>query len=160
MQLYIIMPETTNTKDLNEVSTVAHTERGAGIYIGTAGNICVNLTGQKKIVDGGATSSATTNKLVDSTQNFTSTVVIDNWYHLAVTHTGTTTTVYLNGTAITPSSTSGSAVAIKTGGSPQPLTIGLLQGLGSTYAFDGEIDQVRTFNKELTATEVLQVYTE
>ena len=65
-----------NTKDLNELSTVAHTERGAGIYIGTAGNICVNLTGQKKIVDGGATSSATTNKLVDSTQNFTSTVQV------------------------------------------------------------------------------------
>ena len=63
-----------NTKDLNELSTVAHTERGAGIYIGTAGDICVNLSGQKKIVDGGTTSSATTNKLVDSTQNFTSTV--------------------------------------------------------------------------------------
>ena len=63
-----------NTKDLNELSTVEHTERGAGIYIGTAGNICVNLTDQKKIVDNGATSSATTNKLVDSTQNFTSTV--------------------------------------------------------------------------------------
>ena len=63
-----------NTKDLNELSTVEHTERGAGIYIGTAGDICVNLSGQKKIVDGGTTSSATTNKLVDSTQNFTSTV--------------------------------------------------------------------------------------
>ena len=63
-----------NTKDLSELSTVAHTERGAGIYIGTAGDICVNLSGQKKIVDGGTTSSATTNKLVDSTQNFTSTV--------------------------------------------------------------------------------------
>ena len=65
-----------NTKDLNELSTVEHTERGAGIYIGTAGNICVNLSGQKKIVDSGATSSATTNKLVDSTQNFTSTVQV------------------------------------------------------------------------------------
>ena len=63
-----------NTKDLNELSTVEHTERGAGIYIGTAGNICVNLSGQKKVVDSGSTSSATTNKLVDSTQNFTSTV--------------------------------------------------------------------------------------
>ena len=63
-----------NTKDLNALTTVAHTENGAGIYIGTAGNICVNLAGQKKIVDNGATSSATTNKLVDSTQNFTSTV--------------------------------------------------------------------------------------
>ena len=63
-----------NTKDLSELSTVAHTERGAGIYIGTAGNICVNLTGQKKMVDSGSATSATTNKLVDSTQNFTSTV--------------------------------------------------------------------------------------
>ena len=63
-----------NTKDLSELTTVAHTERGAGVYVGTAGNICVNLSSQKKIVDGGATSSATTNKLVDSTQNFTSTV--------------------------------------------------------------------------------------
>ena len=63
-----------NTKDLNALTTVAHLENGAGIYIGTAGNICVNLAGQKKIVDNGATSSATTNKLVDSTQNFTSTV--------------------------------------------------------------------------------------
>ena len=63
-----------NTKDLNALTTVAHLENGAGIYIGTAGNICVNLSSQKKIVDNGATSSATTNKLVDSTQNFTSTV--------------------------------------------------------------------------------------
>ena len=63
-----------NTKDLNALTTVAHTENGAGVYIGTAGNICVNLSSQKKIIDNCATSSATTNKLVDSTQNFSSTV--------------------------------------------------------------------------------------
>ena len=63
-----------NTKDLNALTTVAHTENGAGVYIGTAGNICVNLSAQKKIVDNGTTSSATTNKLVDSTQDFSSTV--------------------------------------------------------------------------------------
>ena len=63
-----------NTKDLNELSTVEHTERGAGIYIGTAGNICVNLTGQKKIVDGGSATGGVTNKLADDNQNFTSTV--------------------------------------------------------------------------------------
>ena len=40
-----------NTKDLNALTTVAHTENGAGVYIGTAGNICVNLSAQKKIVD-------------------------------------------------------------------------------------------------------------
>ena len=62
------------TKDLNALTTVAHLENGAGIYIGTAGNICVNLTGQKKIVDNGVETSGTANKLIDSTQNFTSTV--------------------------------------------------------------------------------------
>jgi hypothetical protein len=63
-----------NLKDLNQLTTVAHTENNAGLYIGTAGNVCVNLSGQKKIIENGKTSSATTNKLVDSTQNFTSTV--------------------------------------------------------------------------------------
>jgi len=65
-----------NTKDLNALTTVAHLENGAGIYIGTAGNVCVNLSSQKKIIDNGATSGATTNKLVDSTQNFSSTVQV------------------------------------------------------------------------------------
>ena len=64
-----------NLKDLNQLTTVAHTENNAGLYIGTAGNVCVNLSGQKKIVDNGATSAGQpSNKLVDSTQNFTSTV--------------------------------------------------------------------------------------
>ena len=63
-----------NLKDLNQLTTVAHTENNAGLYIGTAGNVCVNLSGQKKIIENGKTSGATTNKLVDSTQNFTSTV--------------------------------------------------------------------------------------
>ena len=65
-----------NTKDLNALTTVAHLENGAGIYIGTAGNICVNLAGQKKIVDNGADTAGTSNKLTDSTQNFTSTVQV------------------------------------------------------------------------------------
>lgn len=63
-----------NLKDLNALTTVAHTENNAGLYIGTAGNVCVNLSGQKKIIENGKASGATTNKLVDSTQNFTSTV--------------------------------------------------------------------------------------
>ena len=63
-----------NLKDLNQLTTVAHTENNAGLYIGTAGNVCVNLSAQKKIIENGKASGATTNKLVDSTQNFTSTV--------------------------------------------------------------------------------------
>ena len=90
-------------------------------------------------------------------QNFTSTVGIGNWYHLAVTHTGTTTTVYLNGTAITPSGTSGSAVAIKIASSPQPLTFGQLQGNIGTYPLNGSIDQVRIFTSALSAENVLKL---
>jgi hypothetical protein len=91
-------------------------------------------------------------------QNFINTVTIGTWYHLSVTHTGTTTTVYLNGTAITPSSTSGSAVAIKIAGSPQPLTMGQLQGNIGTYSLNGSIDQVRIFNTALTQQNVNDLY--
>jgi len=64
-----------NLKDLNQLTTVAHTENNAGLYIGTAGNVCVNLSAQKKIIENGkATGTAVTNDLVDTTQNFTSTV--------------------------------------------------------------------------------------
>lgn len=93
-------------------------------------------------------------------QNFTSTVGIGNWYHLAVTHTGTTTTVYLNGTPITPSGTSGSAVAIKIAGSPQPITIGQLQGYIGTYALNGSIDQVRIYDTALSSSNVALLYAE
>ena len=68
------LEQLTSSGTASTTATKAILHKNAGIYVGTAGNICVNLTGQKKIVDGGATSSATTNKLVDSTQNFTSTV--------------------------------------------------------------------------------------
>ena len=64
-----------NLKDLNALTTVAHTENNAGLYIGTAGNVCVNLSAQKKIIENGkATGTAVTNDLIDTTQNFTSTV--------------------------------------------------------------------------------------
>ena len=64
-----------NLKDLNALTTVAHTENNAGLYIGTAGNVCVNLSAQKKIIENGkATGAAVTNDLIDTTQNFTSTV--------------------------------------------------------------------------------------
>jgi hypothetical protein len=36
----------------------------------------INLSGQKKIVDNGADTAGTSNKLTDSTQNFTSTVQV------------------------------------------------------------------------------------
>jgi hypothetical protein len=93
-------------------------------------------------------------------QNFINTVTTGTWYHLSVTHTGTTTTVYLNGTPITPSATTGTAVAIKTPLSPPPLTMGQLQDYPGTYAFNGSIDQVRIFNSALSAGNVTSLYNE
>ena len=42
----------------------------AGLYIGTAGNVMVNFAGEKSLIDSGTTTSAETNKLVDSGKNF------------------------------------------------------------------------------------------
>ena len=60
--------------DLSELTAVQDTHNRAGLYIGTAGNILVTLSGQNKIVETGSDTAGTTNKLTDSTQNFSTTV--------------------------------------------------------------------------------------
>ena len=87
-------------------------------------------------------------------QEYASTVSANTWYHLVVTHTGTTTTTYLNGSSISSSGTSGSATAIRIASSPQALTFGQLQGYSGTYPYSGLMDEVRIFNKALSASEV------
>ena len=62
-----------NTTQLG--SALKGTERGAGLYVGTAGHVCVLLSGQKVIIDGGSATGGVTNKLADDNQNFTSTVM-------------------------------------------------------------------------------------
>ena len=54
--------------------TKAILHNGAGIYVGTAGNIMVGFAGQKDAIESGTATATTSNKLVDSTQNFTETV--------------------------------------------------------------------------------------
>jgi hypothetical protein len=55
--------------------TKAILHNNAGIYVGTAGNIMVGFAGQKDVIESGtATGTAVTNKLVDTSQNFTETV--------------------------------------------------------------------------------------
>tara|TARA_R100001163_G_scaffold531_1_gene805 strand:+ start:54 stop:647 length:594 start_codon:yes stop_codon:yes gene_type:complete len=62
-----------NTTQLG--SALKGTERGAGLYVGTAGHVCVLLSGQKVIVESGKETAGTSNKLTESGQNFTSTVM-------------------------------------------------------------------------------------
>ena len=55
--------------------TKAILHNSAGIYVGTAGNIMVGFSGNKDVIESGtATGTAVTNKLVDTSQNFTETV--------------------------------------------------------------------------------------
>jgi len=54
--------------------TKAILHNSAGIYVGTAGNIMVGFAGQKDVIESGTATATTSNKLVDSTQNFTETV--------------------------------------------------------------------------------------
>ena len=54
--------------------TKAILHNSAGIYVGTAGNIMVGFAGQKDVIESGTATATTSNKLVDSAQNFTETV--------------------------------------------------------------------------------------
>ena len=55
--------------DVTFIGQIAHNR--AGLYIGTAGNILVTLSGQNGIVVKGSETAGTSNKLTDSTKSFT-----------------------------------------------------------------------------------------
>ena len=59
---------TTNSTGLlaNTTRLKAHLHKCAGLYIGTAGNVMVGFSGDKKLIASGTTTSADTNKLKDS----------------------------------------------------------------------------------------------
>ncbi|MDO8594906.1 MAG: LamG domain-containing protein [bacterium] len=74
------------------------------------------------------------------------------WYHLAVTRTSDTTRVYLNGTE---SSTGGQAQ------NPDYITVNQIGRYGdgtAGYWYNGLLDEVRIYNRGLTAAEVKQLY--
>jgi len=68
------LEQLTSSGTASTTATKAILHKNAGIYVGTAGNIMVNFSGDKDAVDSGTATATTTNKLVDSTQKFTETV--------------------------------------------------------------------------------------
>lgn len=72
------------------------------------------------------------------------------WYHVVIIKSGTTATPYVNGVADTPISWSG-------GGQPQNLGIGIDSATGGRF-FTGSIDEVRVYNRALSASEVTKLY--
>ncbi len=75
------------------------------------------------------------------------------WYHLVGTYDGTTYTVYIN--SVSDVSTTGSA-SNYTASAGAKTTIGAAEA--AAYPFNGIIDDVRVYNRALTAAEVKQLY--
>ena len=75
---------------------------------------------------------------------------VGQWYHLAVTRSGSTYTIYINGAA------SGSATNAYTIPDPNaPLTIGQAENLGF---MKGRLDEVTVYNRALAPEEIQAVY--
>ena len=73
-----------------------------------------------------------------------------SWSHIAVTRTGQNVEMYINGTA-NGSSLNGGSI-----GSAVPLGIGCRADGSTNFPLDGQIGQVRTYTKALSAAEVSQ----
>ena len=59
-----------NHLNLGQLTDVEASNR-AGLYVGTAGDVCVLLSGQSEPISKGTADTNTANKLIDSTANFT-----------------------------------------------------------------------------------------
>ncbi|MBI5872042.1 LamG domain-containing protein, partial [archaeon] len=79
-------------------------------------------------------------------------VTTGSWYHLAVTFSSGTATIYSNGVSLVNSTSDISAIATNTAN----LLIGSRDG--NVHPFNGTIDEVRIYNKSLSADEILTHY--
>ena len=92
-----------------------------------------------------------TNGNVQGTTNF----VTGQWYHVVGTYDGSNIKIYVDGTL-----EGTQAYTATPGTTDQPLVIGRWYGNYSGYYHDGQIDQVRIFNKALSTSEVATLYAE
>jgi len=91
------------------------------------------------------------------TNSATTSINTGNWFHVAITVNGLTNPVvkgYVNGAAEGSGSTGNDSITFDSS-----FTIGTRNSGGNLASYwDGEIDQVRIFNKELSSTEVGYLY--
>ncbi|MBI3949375.1 MAG: HYR domain-containing protein [Acidobacteria bacterium] len=76
--------------------------------------------------------------------------VVGQWYHLAITRSGSTYTFYVNGSAIGSATDTRAVPNVNA-----PLTIGQAEGLGF---FHGRIDEVEIFTRALSASEIQAIF--
>ena len=79
------------------------------------------------------------------------TLSMNNWYHVVCVRDSTEVRLYLNGNL------DGSGGSLGTNPS-SPFAIGDLYGHGGNYKFKGLIDEVRIYNRALSAEEVLALF--
>ncbi|MFA6458305.1 MAG: LamG-like jellyroll fold domain-containing protein [Patescibacteria group bacterium] len=82
----------------------------------------------------------------------TTTPVVGQWYHLLAIHNGTNTYFYIDGVL---------QATVAQGARPNTtylFDIGSYSPDASTYAFNGSIDEVKIFNRALTAAEIAAEY--
>jgi len=84
----------------------------------------------------------------------TQTLSTETWYHLSFVRDGTNYYYYING-ALDKSATSNTNVCAAANQNAQ---IGNLWNVNDTYAWDGEIANVKIYNRALSAAESLQNY--
>ena len=82
-----------------------------------------------------------------------SNIVTGKWYHAVCTYDGTNWNLYLNGTLV--AHTAGAQGAFSTS---QNLIIGEANFGGASSAFSGSFDDVRVYNRALSAAEMAQLY--
>jgi len=83
----------------------------------------------------------------------TAPITTGSFQHLVMTYDGANIVLYINGLETNSVARTGLM-----GVSTNPLTIGSRNGLASTFATDGLIDEVKIFNKSLNETEVKDLY--
>jgi hypothetical protein len=87
---------------------------------------------------------------LDRAVNATAAIAANTWTHLAMTYDGTTMRYYVNGTQVATRAQTGAAAT----------SAGLLRiGGNSVWGewFAGQIDEVRVYNRALTAAEIVTV---
>ena len=93
------------------------------------------------------------------TQTGTTNITNENWVHVAMIVNGTSVTGYVNGAQDSGLSKTLSSNIAYRGGSIN--TIGVRQGAFGSYGWwNGKVDQIRVFNKAISADEVTKIYNE
>ena len=115
---------------------------GAPGSYGSNGHLWVSLGNQNSGYD------------IDATTSFDSYGGIGSWIHVAVTVSGTSVSIYMNGSLVKSYT---SSISYAPTASAHNYRLGYISGWGY---LDAKLDQIRFFNKAISASEVSKLYNE